>query len=46
MEAGGLTFHFQAPASLKRISVDPPYDILSGPNHIAKQECAGICYET
>jgi len=40
-------FSFSGPdASLKRISVDVRYDIFSGPNQIAIQECAGICYET
>ena len=40
-------FSFSGPdASLKLISVDVPYDIFCGPNHIAIQECAGICYET
>jgi hypothetical protein len=33
-------------ASLKLISVEAAYDLFSGPNHIAIQECAGICYET
>ena len=40
-------FSFSGPdASLKLISVEAPYDLFSGPNQIAIQECAGICYET
>ena len=40
-------FSFSASdASLKLISVEAPHDLFSGPNHIAIQECAGICYET
>src|SRR5213594_5011311 len=40
-------FSFSGPdASLKLISVEAPHDLFSGPNHIAIQECAGICYET
>ena len=40
-------FSFSSPdASLKLISVEAPYDLFSGPNQIAMQECAGICYET
>jgi len=40
-------FSFSGPdASLKLISVEAGYDLFSGPNHIAIQECAGICYET
>src|SRR5213594_5132389 len=40
-------FSFSGPdASLKLISVEAPHDLCSGPNHIAIQECAGICYET
>ena len=40
-------FSFSAPdASLKLISIEAPYDLFSGPNQIAIQECAGICYET
>ena len=40
-------FSFSAPdASLKLISVEAPYPLFSGPNQIAIQECAGICYET
>jgi hypothetical protein len=42
-----LDFSFSAPdASLNLISVEAPYALFSGPNHIAIQECAGICYET
>ena len=40
-------FSFSGPdASLKLISVEARYDLFSGPNQIAIQECAGICYET
>src|SRR5262245_64923319 len=40
-------FSFSGPhASLKLISVEAPYELFSGPNQIAIQECAGICYET
>ena len=40
-------FSFSGPdASLKLISVEAPYGLFSGPNQIAIQECAGICYET
>src|SRR5947208_15073294 len=31
---------------LQLISVRAPYLLFSGPNHVAIQECAGICYET
>ena len=40
-------FSFSSPdRSLQMISVKAPYDLLSGPGHMAIQECAGICYET
>src|SRR5262245_38615616 len=40
-------FSFSGPdASLKLISVAAAHDLFSGPNQIAIQECAGICYET
>ena len=40
-------FSFSGPdASMKLISVEAPHDLFSGPNQIAIQECAGICYET
>jgi hypothetical protein len=40
-------FSFSGPdATLKLISVEASYALFSGPNHIAIQECAGICYET
>jgi hypothetical protein len=40
-------FSFSGPdASMKLISVEAPYGLFSGPNQIAIQECAGICYET
>src|SRR5947208_16424065 len=33
-------------ASLQTISVKAPHGLFSGPDHMAIQECAGICYET
>lgn len=40
-------FSFSGPdASKTLISVEASNDLFSGPNHIAIQECAGICYET
>jgi hypothetical protein len=40
-------FSFSGPdASLKLISVEAPHELFSGPDHIAIQEGAGICYET
>ena len=40
-------FSFSAPdASLKLISIEAPFDLFSGPNHVALQECAAICYKT
>jgi hypothetical protein len=40
-------FSFSGPdASLKLISVEASWDIFSGPNQIAIQECPGICFET
>ena len=40
-------FSFSRPdASLQMISVKAPFDLFSGPGHMAIQECAGICYET
>jgi len=42
-----LNFSFMRPdGSLQIISVEAPHDLFSGPNHMAIQECAGICYET
>jgi hypothetical protein len=42
-----LDFSFTRPdRSLQTISVVASFDLLSGPGHIAIQECAGICYET
>ena len=42
-----LDFSFSGPdASLKQISVEAAHGLFSGPNQIAIQECAGICYET
>ena len=40
-------FSFSRPdASLQLISVEASYDLFAGPDHMAIQECAGICYET
>jgi hypothetical protein len=40
-------FSFSGPdGSLQLISVEAGYDLFSGPDHMAIQECAGICYET
>ena len=40
-------FSFSGPDdSLKLISVEAHYGLFFGPNRIAIQECAGICYET
>jgi hypothetical protein len=40
-------FFFSGPdASLQRVFVEARYDLSSGPNQIAIQECAGICCET
>ena len=40
-------FSFSRPdASLQVISVQAPYVLFSGPDHMAIQESAGICYET
>ena len=40
-------FSFCRPdASLQLISVEAPYVLFSGPDHVTIQECAGICYET
>ena len=42
-----LNFSFTGPdRSLQTISVDASFDLFSGPDHMAIQECAGICYET
>ena len=49
LKDGSRRFDFSfsgADASLKLISVEAPNDLFSGPNHIAIQECAAICYET
>src|SRR5437879_5014699 len=46
---GSRRFDFSFSArdlSLQLISVETPHDLFSGPDHIALQECAGICYET
>jgi hypothetical protein len=40
-------FSFSDPdVFLHTISVRAPYDLFSGTDHMAIQECAGICYET
>lgn len=40
-------FSFSAPdGSLNLISVEASFDLFSGPNHIAIQDCAAICYKT
>jgi hypothetical protein len=42
-----LNFSFTRPDKTQHmISVEASYDLFSGPNHMAIQECAGICYET
>ena len=49
LKDGSRRFDFSfssADASMKMISVDAPYDLFAGPDQIAIQECAGICYET
>src|SRR5262245_34544762 len=49
LKGGSRRFDFSVSgpdASLKLISVEAPCDLFSGPNQIAIQECAGICYET
>jgi hypothetical protein len=46
---GGRRFDFSfsaGDASLKLVSVEAAYALLSGPDHITIQECAGICYQT
>jgi hypothetical protein len=40
-------FSFSGPgAAMQLISVEASRELLSGPDHMAIQECAGICYET
>ena len=49
LKDGGRRFDFcfsSPDDSLQSISVEASYDLFSGPNHIAIQEGAGICYET
>jgi hypothetical protein len=42
-----LEFSFEnADTSVQLISVQASYVLFSGPDHIAIQECPGICYET
>ena len=42
-----LDFSFcRRDASLQLISIEAPNDLFSGAEHMAIQECAGICYET
>ena len=46
---GGRRFDFslcRANASLQLVSIEAPYVLFSGPDHMAMQECAAICYET
>ena len=46
---GSRRFDFsfsRSDASLQLISVEAPYLLFSGPDHMAIQECASICYET
>ena len=46
---GSRRFDFsfaRADASVQMISVKAPGSLFSGPDHMALQECAGICYET
>jgi hypothetical protein len=49
LKDGSRRFDFSfsgSDASLKLVSVEAPFNLFSGPNQIAIQECAGICYET
>lgn len=32
--------------SAQMVSIEAPSDLFTGPDHMALQECAGICYET
>jgi hypothetical protein len=42
-----LDFSFAKPdKSLQMVSVEASHDLFSGPDHMAIQECAAICYET
>jgi hypothetical protein len=42
-----LNFSFtRSDKTLQAISVDASRELFSGPDHMAIQECAGICYET
>jgi hypothetical protein len=42
-----LNFSFTRPdRSLQMISVEASQELFSGPDRMAIQECAGICYET
>ena len=46
---GGRRFDFSfkdADADPQRVSVEASSNLFSGPEHLALQECAGICYET
>ena len=41
-----LDFSFSLPdKSLRLISVEASHDLFTGPDHMAIQECVGICYE-
>jgi len=40
-------FSFSGPdAETQTVSIDAPHDLFFGPDHLALQEGAGICYET
>jgi hypothetical protein len=42
-----LDFSFAHPdRSVQTVSVEAACDLFSGPDHMAIQECVGICYET
>ena len=46
---GGRRFDFafsRSNADEQLVSIDTPIFLLSGPDHMAIQECAGVCYET
>ena len=46
---GGRGFEFafsRSNADPQLVSVEASSNLLSGPGHMAIQECAGICYET
>ena len=40
-------FSFSGPdAAVQIVSIEAAHDLFSGPNQLALQECAGVCYET